>query len=530
MPRLALILSGAVSLGSFEGGVLDELLYALDHLHATPGGKRYTLDVITGASAGAMTGALVARATMNDLAHRRALHDAWVSLIDILDLIRETPGNALLSREPVDRIADAYLTLAPDGEDRPAPFAPDVLRMAFTISNLNGVDYMLPVRHARSEDFTSTFFSDRRTFRMTRAQALDPESWREVREAAVASGTFPVAFAPAGVSTAEEAYRGHGLPELPDPFFFVDGGMFNNEPIREAVRLAREADGESLEPDRVFLLVDAHLNSSAHDPDLDDQAPLPVTAKRLMAMVRGEAAANDWLRSQRLDNQIAWRDELLDQLVEMVERNELARPDLLGGQLRDVAESIVARKRELLGSGRYPPDYLDRALERTARQNRHRLDGLSEGRRDILTGMIFVLNSISGLDKKSALDVDIIYADPERTAGDQLASFGGFFDEAWREHDYRLGRQTAHELLPEILGVDPYPREAGAEYDNPRDLSQATMNDVPRGKRIRVRDAVLDKAEGLVKEALGGGFKGWLAWKILVRAKVKGKMEEMLEL
>jgi hypothetical protein len=96
-------------------------------------------------------------------------------------------------------------------------------------------------------------------------------------------------------------------------------------------------------------------------------------------------------------------------------------------------EEIVARKRELLGSERYPPTYLDDALERTARQNRTLLDGLTEGRHDILVHMIFVLNSVSALDKKSRLNVDIIYADPEKTAGDQLASFGGFFDEAWRE-------------------------------------------------------------------------------------------------
>lgn len=530
MPRLALILSGAVSLGSFEGGVLDELLYALGHLHSAPGGKPYTLDVITGASAGAMTGALVARATMNDPKHRGALHDAWVSLIDILDLIRESPPNALLSKEPIERIADAYLKLAPDGEDRPAPFAPDTLRMAFTISNLNGVDYTLPVRHARSDTFTSTFFGDRRTFRMTRADARDPEYWTAVREAAVASGNFPVAFAPARVPTVEDSYLGHGLPELLDPFFFVDGGMFNNEPIREAVRLAREADGESLDPDRVFLLVDANLNCSAHDPTIDDEAPLPLTAKRLFGMIQGEASANDWLRSQRLDNQIAWRDALLDQLVEMVDRNELSRPDLLRSQLRGVAESIVDEKRELLGSGRYPPDYLDRALERTGRQNGDRLEGLSDGRKDILTHMIFVLNSISGLDKKSRLNVDIIYADPEKTAGDQLASFGGFFDERWREHDYRLGRQTAHELLPDILGVDPYPPEPGVDYDNPVDFSKATMKDVPAGKRKRVLKAVMDKAEGLVKEAVGGGFKGWAAWNALARGKVKGKVGEMLEL
>lgn len=530
MPELALILSGAVSLGSFEGGVLDELLYLLDHLHDRPDGKRYTLDVITGASAGAMTAALVARATMNGLHHRRALHDAWVTDVDITDLIRATPANALLSKQPIDRIADRYLTLADQGEDRPARFAPETLRMTYTIANLNGVDYTLPVRHARADAFTSTFFSDRRTFRMTRIDALDRDFWACVREAAVASGNFPVAFAPARVRTAEDAYRGHGLEQLPDPFFCVDGGMFNNEPIREAVRLAREVDGESLDPDRVFLLVDANLNRSAHDGTITDESPLPVTAKRLLGMLRGEAAANDWLRARRLNNQLAWRDGLLDELAEMVARNELADPALLMSQLRQVAEGIVEQKRALLGAERYPPDYLDRALERTGRQGRERLESLSEGRREIMRLVTFVLNSIAGLDKKAQLNLDIIYADPDRTAGDRLASFGGFFDERWREHDYRLGRQTARALLPDILATGPYPEEPGVDYQNPQDFSQAKMGDVPVQKRKQVRDAVVQRLEGVVREAAGGGLKGWIAWNLIARGKVEGAVTETLEL
>jgi hypothetical protein len=144
--------------------------------------------------------------------------------------------------------------------------------------------------------------------------------------------------------------------------------------------------------------------------------------------------------------------------------------------------------------------------------------------------VIFILNSISGLDKKTRLNVDIIYADPERTASDRLASFGGFFEEEWREHDYRLGRQTAHELLPDILGVDAYPLEPGVDYENPRDLRGVTMADVSRSKRERVRSALLAKAEPLVKGAVGGGWKGQLVWHAVARRKIGDTLGDVLEL
>ena len=65
MKKVALIIAGAVSLGSYEAGALTELLYALDKLNKKSNeegnGNAYELDVITGASAGSLTAAMVAR-------------------------------------------------------------------------------------------------------------------------------------------------------------------------------------------------------------------------------------------------------------------------------------------------------------------------------------------------------------------------------------------------------------------------------------------------------------------------------------
>src|SRR5687768_16290660 len=139
MPRLALILSGAASLGSFEAGVLTELLWTLEHhwRHADES-RRWTLDIITGASAGAMTAALVARAVMADHRTSRALHSAWVEEIDIRELLREPPATALLSKDPIRANLGRHLS-APPPDATPAEYAPDRLRLWFTLANMNGV-------------------------------------------------------------------------------------------------------------------------------------------------------------------------------------------------------------------------------------------------------------------------------------------------------------------------------------------------------------------------------------------------------
>ncbi|MCK5652479.1 MAG: hypothetical protein KAJ42_13920, partial [Gemmatimonadetes bacterium] len=241
------------------------------------------------------------------------------------------------------------------------------------------------------------------------------------------------------------------------------------------------------------------------------------------------ASGSDWLRARRVNNEIAWRDMLLDNLVTMVSENELEDPDRLIKQLEKSGEEIVSSKRELFGDTRYPDDYLQRALDRTERRHGSRLEGQTELRKKILVRMVFLLNSIAGLDKKSKLNIDVIYATSSETAGDPLASFGGFLEEAWREHDYRIGRRKAHDLLPRILNVPPFPEEEGDLYENPVDYAGVGMKDADPEKRKALRAAWMVKAENVVKANVGGGFKGWVAWKLL-KGKVEDQLSKVLEL
>jgi len=62
--RLAITIAGAVSLGSYEAGVLCEVLDAINQHHddpATAADDRIVIDVLTGASAGGMTAIILAQ-------------------------------------------------------------------------------------------------------------------------------------------------------------------------------------------------------------------------------------------------------------------------------------------------------------------------------------------------------------------------------------------------------------------------------------------------------------------------------------
>ncbi|HEX8849738.1 MAG TPA: patatin-like phospholipase family protein [Gemmatimonadaceae bacterium] len=535
MPKLALILSGAVSLGSFEAGVLTELLYVLDLLAAR--GKRWTLDVVTGASAGSMTAALLARAVMNDFADRALLHDAWVERIDIRGLTMDMPANAVLSKRPVEKIADDFLLARPLGTAARARFAPDALRLSFTLSNMSGVDYAIPDRLSQGQSFTSTFFAERRRFTLDDDRARQLAAWTAIRNAAVASGSFPLAFPPSMVESSKEAWPNAATDPFPREFCYVDGGVFNNEPIREAIQLSLAADGDELDDDRKFLLVDANLNRSAA-VEFTSEKSLLATAARLASIVEGEATANDWLRARRVNQEIAWRDELLVRLRAMVASNSVADPKAFNDELLRSAEAIVAKKQALF-PGRYPADYLEQSLIRTAHRHAEVIAGLGPERTAMLTTMIFVLNSIAGLDRKDELDIDVIYADPGQTAGDRLMSFGGFFNREWREFDFRVGRQKAYALLPKIVGIEEgYPREQGPQgmdlYVNHVDYSNVTMRDADEGLRRRLRDSAVAKVKAMSSDYVPG--PRWLRfatgpvarWAV---GKVIGKkIDELLEL
>lgn len=102
-------------------------------------------------------------------------------------------------------------------------------------------------------------------------------TWAKLAATAVASGAFPFAFSPVVLN--RHAYEfGPVWPKAlreaeleKHPFTYVDGGMFNNEPIREAFRLASFIDAANPgDFDRRILFVDPNVRP------LEDDFRVPV--------------------------------------------------------------------------------------------------------------------------------------------------------------------------------------------------------------------------------------------------------------
>src|SRR6266571_8782102 len=76
--RISLTISGAASLGAYEGGALAALLYAARAV-AAGDNPPLRIDVMSGASAGSVTALLSARALLEGHDPRAVMYGAWVT-------------------------------------------------------------------------------------------------------------------------------------------------------------------------------------------------------------------------------------------------------------------------------------------------------------------------------------------------------------------------------------------------------------------------------------------------------------------
>ncbi len=298
--RIGLAMAGAVSAGAYTAGVLDFLFEALDAWYdARARGENVprhdiSLDVASGASAGAMCASLLAIALPYDFPHARLdaqrqpnaealknpFYRAWVEDIDIRPMLgtADMAGGelpALLNCEVIDSILNRALDYQAPRRERPYVARPFVTR--FSIGNLRGVPYDISYRGLKSASDTLYAHDDYLGFLVGGGDGPAPAAclkghrpvstlassratdWADLGGAALASGAFPIFLKPRTLTrdgndynarnfgnpdAADASQRSVSVPppwprgEAPNPYEFVavDGGIFNNEPLD----LARE--------------------------------------------------------------------------------------------------------------------------------------------------------------------------------------------------------------------------------------------------------------------------------------------------
>ena len=330
--KLAIAISGAVSLGSYEAGVMYEILEAIcqhnQNLKSEEADLKIEVDVITGASAGAMTACILAQKLMFEGDRLKDpfdndLYNPWVTEVDIDGLIKfdENPNFSILSSEEIQRIGKKYLLsryLDPASgqplEINKHPAVAPELYLGLAMANLNGVDYSREIVSAiDKEPFTYTRFKDRYLAKI-QTQNTDKEyeeyspgdikivtddsvSWEFIEKLARSSGAFPFAFRPVAVERKGREYPTNSTfkGEAEKIFTYTDGGVFENEPLGMAQELASRIDGEPSEDSRFYLFVAPKPKESSSNQINEETAHLLSTGITLIGAIFNQSRFRDWI-------------------------------------------------------------------------------------------------------------------------------------------------------------------------------------------------------------------------------------------
>jgi len=548
--RLVLIMGGGVSLGTYIAGALTEIHWALRSLHGLthwspphdPPDIR--IEVLAGSSAGAVSAAAFARVLTGHPEAIADLHRAWVRELSFAALLARNGApdpTALLSVAKIDDLAWSLIRAPRDYRDW-QPFCAEPLRIGVTLSNLGGVRYRIQYANAHDTFFSTTIHRDQLHLRLD--NPTPPEVWETLRDAALASAAFPAVFPPRQLTRPRSDYEPATFAGDWETVLmtYVDGGVFDNEPIGLAKRLV-ELNPAHQRLDYRYILIDPYLdrnrdglNPPVHTPPTS----LPGVLGALARAVLGQSNAKDWLRANKLNWRLAEHETFITNglrpLVDAARAGSPAVAAQLGDEIRRHALQIARFKRGV--NLPVPPDddevaaYYHANLDRIARDPRYAeaLAGLDGGAYDAMLATIFIVEAAAGLRAKEPLDLYLIAPpghDPNPLAGDFLHNFGGFFREEWRQHDFLCGRRDARrvlttELLDRETGepVFVYPPEDGVNYDPPP--IEPSVDDIPPRDRAELHRLLKERLQPLIEphlpwwsRPLSGSITSGLAKKLL---------------
>jgi predicted acylesterase/phospholipase RssA len=241
--RIAIALNGGVSLAVWMGGCAVELDRARRANRQAEDGReaydalcacfdrRLVIDILSGASAGGINGALLSAAMVKG---RRLspdfIRNRWLELGDLSKILHDPQDPEPTSLMDGKTFHEGLLTSFQELEGEPGALGPNERPLAsvpsldVTMTDVNGVKRRF--KDAWGNDLCALEHRPRFQFR----EEVD-FSAEALAEAGRTSASFPVAFEPWRVEGA------FGLADLPGPTFGIDGGLLDNAPIRAALEL-----------------------------------------------------------------------------------------------------------------------------------------------------------------------------------------------------------------------------------------------------------------------------------------------------
>jgi len=513
--RLAITIAGAVSLGSYEAGVLYEIIEAIGQYNQTvEQDKRILVDVLTGASAGGMSAIVLGQKLLFEASALRDPYDnmlyrAWVRDVDLeplLDLQHdEDPASSILSSNLVESLSKKYLmqrysTHIPPVADQHQASA-ESIRLGLALSNLNGVDYTYPVRP--SGTFTYTRFQDQ-LYATADSKTDSPDFWEPLRNAAVSCGAFPFAFRVKDLVRHKTEYPSPNVvfPMQTETFTYTDGGVFQNQPLGLAKNLVDTIDHHVNTDTRFYLFIAPHVQSStAHASFNANMADFKETAAQLLNAVYGQAGFQDWVEA-----------ETLNQRIDLFNRRALElNAGLASGKIDPASLATAANTLlPLLFRHRDPSsETIDAARIRLKKQFGEEYEYLSratsQAAADTWVDSILTFETAADLGDRDEMVIYGVTANSSELAGSQLTAFVGFFSQQYRDHDYDVGRLKARQFLsdPSLGSPGNLPKivyESKAIRPIDHSLDGLALSDVPRDLRETIESRLHNRSGDLLQE------------------------------
>jgi predicted acylesterase/phospholipase RssA len=468
--KIALVTSGAVSLGAYEAGVLYELFTVARQLAAS-GNFDYEIDVITGASAGSVNSVVFGLSTVYNPIFIKYLKDIWIddlSIGHLLFALGSLTSQSLFSDRVIKNVQKRIIKSFKVDPDKNLP---NRVQIGITLSNFSGLPYWLDYPKLK-KGYKFTTFADWYQLELLRSVPPVKHQLEYLTEAAAASGAFPFAFPARKLRRSLADYAGTALTDKDDlNFTYLDGGIFNNEPINRAIELARKLDNGD---ERIYLLI------SPNPPEplarFSDKPVITDVLKRLFYAVMTEAHFRDWKDAIKINKRLDWQEEFIDRMLALGPET-LGKIDpsfaKLARKMAEFKAGLAEQAEQKLESGfkqeengfvrhftgaakasdEKVTEYLNNNKDRIKRMlrdkeiNRNTL-GQSENSdaEDLLVNLVFVTECLGGLRDKAALELRPVFP-IQKLAGGFWASFGGFLDQKIRKYDFYVGRLTAREFL-----------------------------------------------------------------------------------
>ncbi len=469
MPKkLAITISGAVSLGSYEAGVLYEVLDAIEQHNsdpATDAGNRIEIDVLTGASAGGMTAIILAQKLLFGGGEFQGPYDnpvynTWVKRISLDGLQNTGPDepalHSLFSSNLITAISKEALTARYGSVPIPPavkhPAAADSIRLGVALTNLNGVCYGRDVTPGGK--FVYLEYGDQRTC-LVDSTSDKLAFWEPMRQAAVACGAFPVAFRPQDIARSvqnePDDFPDENLePWETDPttFTYSDGGILQNQPLGIAKNLVDLIDKHLAQQCRYYLFV----SPNAKDPQANTtfrqaDASYFKLIERLLGVVIGQSGFHDWITAEDMNRRVALLDARAAGLKDVILAAEIDVP-----ALQTTASALLTLffpNNTHTPPGATGPETLDEAKARIAAQYKTEIAalGASSAQAIAFRDAVLAFETAAGLGARDEMTIYGVTAMDTELAGAGLQAFLGFFDQDFRDHDYDVGRTHARAVL-----------------------------------------------------------------------------------